>query len=82
MAFLITFIMKQDSDVAEYESDLGKTKVDMETISLENQGIVLTSLRYHSKRCMACCFVSKFTLALHGLWQNFYSKNRHISSLR
>ncbi len=38
MAFLLTFILKKDSDMAEYESILGKTKVDMETVSLNNQG--------------------------------------------
>ena len=38
MAFLLTFMMKQDSDVAEYQSNMGKTGVDMETISLQNQG--------------------------------------------
>ena len=38
MAFLLTFIVKKDSDVIEYEAVLGKTKVDMETVSLNNQG--------------------------------------------
>ncbi len=38
MAFLVTFILKKDSDVAEYETVLGKTNVDMETVSLNNQG--------------------------------------------
>ncbi len=39
MTFLVTFILKKYSDVTEYETILGKTNVDMETVSLNNQGI-------------------------------------------
>ncbi len=48
MALLLTFILKQDSDVADYESSLGKTEVDLETISLKNIGIILNLIEYAS----------------------------------
>ncbi len=51
MAFLLTFIVKKDSDVIEYEAVLGKTKVDMETVSLNNQG-TSTSWAAPVKLCM------------------------------
>ena len=48
MALLLTFILKQDSDVADYESSLGKTEVDLETISLKNIGTISNLTEYTS----------------------------------